>query len=101
MMLALVVTPIVVIYHIGGVDEGLRLIESVDPSKLDMFSGSSLIGIISLMAWGLGYFGQPHILVRFMSIRHEDELHRAKAIGMSWMILSIIGSLAVGFFGFA
>lgn len=101
MMLALVVTPIVVIYHIGGVDEGLRLIESVYPSKLDMFSGSSLIGIISLMAWGLGYFGQPHILVRFMSIRHEDELHRAKAIGMTWMVLSIIGSLAVGFFGFA
>ena len=101
MMLALVITPIVVIYHIGGVSEGLKLIESVDPSKLDIFRGSSLIGIISLMAWGLGYFGQPHILVRFMSIRHEDEMDRAKVIGMSWMILSIIGSLAVGFFGFA
>lgn len=101
MMLALVITPFVVIYHIGGVDEGLRLIESVDPSKLDLFSGASIIGIVSLMAWGLGYFGQPHILVRFMSIRHEDELHRAKAIGMSWMILSVLGSLAVGFFGFA
>ncbi len=101
MMLALVVTPLVVIYHIGGVEEGLKLIESVDPSKLDLFRGSSLIGIISLLAWGLGYFGQPHILVRFMSIRHEDEMDRAKAIGMSWMILSIVGSLAVGFFGFA
>ena len=53
------------------------------------------------MAWGLGYFGQPHILVRFMSIRDEDEMERAKAIGMTWMGLSIIGSLAVGFFGFA
>jgi len=101
MMLALVVTPLVVIYHIGGVAEGLKLIESVDPSKLDIFRGSSIIGIISLMAWGLGYFGQPHILVRFMSIRHEDEMERAKVIGMSWMILSIVGSLAVGFFGFA
>lgn len=101
MMLALVITPIVVIYHIGGVSEGLKLIESVDPSNLDMFSGASIIGIISLMAWGLGYFGQPHILVRFMSIRHEDEMHRAKTIGMTWMILSVIGSLAVGFFGLA
>ncbi len=101
MMLALVVTPIVVIYHIGGVTEGLKLIESVEPSKLDMLRGSSLIGIISLMAWGLGYFGQPHILVRFMSIRHEEEMDSAKRIGMSWMILSIMGSLAVGFFGFA
>lgn len=101
MMLALVITPVVVIFHIGGVNEGLKIIESVDPSKLDLFSGASFIGIISLIAWGLGYFGQPHILVRFMSIRHENEMHRAKTIGMTWMIFSIIGSLAVGFFGFA
>jgi len=39
--------------------------------------------------------------VRFMSIRHEDEMHRAKLVGMTWMILSVVGSLAVGFFGFA
>lgn len=101
MMLALVITPIVVIMHIGGINEGLALIESVDPAKLDILNGTSLIGILSLMAWGLGYFGQPHILVRFMSIRHEDEMNRAKTIGMTWMILSVIGSLAVGFFGFA
>jgi sodium/proline symporter len=101
MMLALVITPIVVIYHIGGLSAGLDLIKVADPSKLDILSGSSLIGIISLLAWGLGYFGQPHILVRFMSIRHENEMERAKTIGMSWMILSVIGSLSVGFFGFA
>lgn len=101
MMLALVVVPIVVIYDLGGVGEGLRIIEEVDPANLDIFSGTSFIGILSLMAWGLGYFGQPHILVRFMSIRHEDEMNRAKTIGMTWMILSIIGSLAVGFFGLA
>ncbi|MBE0498663.1 MAG: sodium/proline symporter PutP [Campylobacterales bacterium] len=101
MMLALVITPLVVLYEIGGVDEGLRLIESVDPARLDLFSGASIVGILSLLAWGLGYFGQPHILVRFMSIRHEDEMLRAKTIGMSWMVLSVIGSLAVGFFGLA
>lgn len=101
MMLALVVTPAVVLFDVGGVTEALKVIESADPSHLDLFSGSSLIGIISLMAWGLGYFGQPHILVRFMSIRHEDEMQRAKTIGMSWMIISLTGSLAVGFFGFA
>lgn len=101
MMLALVITPVVVIMHIGGISDGLDLIKAIDPSKLDMLSGTSLIGILSLMAWGLGYFGQPHILVRFMSIRHEDEMNRAKVIGMTWMILSVIGSLAVGFFGFA
>ena len=101
MMLALVVTPVVVIYEIGGVSEGLRMIAEIDPTHLDLFSGTSIIGVISLMAWGLGYFGQPHILVRFMSIRHENELKHAKTIGMTWMILSVIGSLAVGFFGLA
>jgi len=101
MMLALAVVPFVVLYDIGGVSEGLRLIESVNPSNLDIFSGTSIVGILSLLAWGLGYFGQPHILVRFMSIRHEDEMHRAKTIGMTWMIVSVVGSLAVGFFGLA
>jgi len=100
MMLALVITPIVVIYDIGGISEAVKIIELHDASKLDVLKGTSFIGIISLLAWGLGYFGQPHILVRFMSIRDEDEMHRAKAIGMSWMGFSIVGSLAVGFFGF-
>jgi sodium/proline symporter len=100
MMLALVITPIVVLYDIGGISEAVKIIELHDASKLDVLKGTSFIGIISLLAWGLGYFGQPHILVRFMSIRDEDEMHRAKAIGMSWMGFSIVGSLAVGFFGF-
>ena len=101
MMLALAIVPLVVIYDVGGLSEGLRIIESVDPSNLDILSGASIVSVLSLMAWGLGYFGQPHILVRFMSIRHEDEMNRAKTIGMTWMIISIIGSLAVGFFGLA
>lgn len=101
MMLALVITPLVVMFELGGFSQTMALIEEIDPSKLDFISSSTIIGAISLMAWGLGYFGQPHILVRFMSIRDEEETERAKAIGMSWMGLSIIGSLAVGFFGFA
>lgn len=101
MMLALVVTPIVVIYEIGGVSEALVLIEQANPNHLNIISGVSLISILSLLAWGLGYFGQPHILVRFMSIRDENEMDKAKLIGMSWMGISIIGSLSVGFFGYA
>jgi len=101
MMLALIVTPAVVISHLGGLSAALELMESIDPTHLDIVHGTGIIGILSLMAWGLGYFGQPHILVRFMSIRSEDEMHYAKAIGMGWMALSILGSLAVGFFGLA
>lgn len=101
MMLALVVTPVVVIFDVGGFSNAISIIETIDPSNLNMLAGASFISIISLMAWGLGYFGQPHILVRFMSIRDENETHIAKKIGMTWMILSVVGSLSVGFFGLA
>ncbi len=101
MMLALVVTPIVVIMDIGGISEALSIIEKAKESNLSIFHGSSFVAIVSLLAWGLGYFGQPHILVRFMSIRHENEMQRAKQIGMTWMVISVLGSLSVGFFGFA
>jgi sodium/proline symporter len=101
MLLALLITPLVVIYELGGLSKGIELIRTIDPNHLDVLSGASLISIISLMAWGLGYFGQPHILVRFMSIKNANDIPQAKAIGMSWMILSVIGSLSVGFFGYA
>lgn len=100
MLLALLITPLVVIYEVG-LSKGIELIRSIDPSHLDILSGASLISIISLMAWGLGYFGQPHILVRFMSIKNSNDIPQAKTIGMSWMTLSVLGSLSVGFFGYA
>jgi len=101
MLFALLITPFVVLYEIGGLSKGIELISTANPKHLDIFNGASLISIISLMAWGLGYFGQPHILVRFMSIKNAADIPKAKNIGMSWMILSVVGSLSVGFFGYA
>lgn len=101
MMLALVVTPLVVIFELGGVGEAIAAVKSIDPQNLDILRGASFIGVVSLLAWGLGYFGQPHILVRFMSIKKPNDLGTAKTVAMSWMILSVIGSLATGFFGLA
>lgn len=101
MMLALIITPAVVIYELGGVNNAITAVSSIDHKNLDLFRGTSFIGIISLLAWGLGYFGQPHILVRFMSIRDIKEMRVAKNVCMGWMILCVIGSLATGFFGLA
>ena len=101
MMLALVVTPFVVVFELGGFEQALGAVRAVDATNLDLFKGASFISIFSLLAWGLGYFGQPHILVRFMSIRHEKEVKKAKHIGMSWMIFSVLGSLGTGLFGLA
>ena len=101
MFLALIIVPIVAIYELGGWNETVRKIGSIDPSHLDVYSGSTIIGVISLLAWGLGYFGQPHIIVRFMGIKSTSEVPKARLIGMVWMILSLFGAVIVGFSGIA
>ena len=58
-----------------------------------------LITIISTMAWGLGYFGMPHILVRFMSIRHEDELKTSRRIAAIWVFISMGVAIVIGIIG--
>ena len=60
-----------------------------------------IIMIISSMAWGLGYFGQPHILVRFMSIKSVNKLKRSMAIAIIWVFLSLTGAVIVGFIAIA
>lgn len=101
MILALVIVPIVVLTQVGGVPEALSLIESRDPNLLSLWEGTTTVGIVSLLAWGLGYFGQPHILVRFMAIERIKQLHSARRVGISWMILTMGGAMLVGLFGIA
>lgn len=101
MFIALVLVPIVTINEVGGLSEIHASIYAINPALLDIFSGVSLVSIISAMAWGLGYFGQPHIIVRFMAIRSVKDVPAARRIGMSWMIVSIIGAMATGFAGIA
>lgn len=101
MFLALIIVPVVAVYELGGWNETVRKVGSIDLSYLDVYSGSTIIGVISLLAWGLGYFGQPHILVRFMGIKSTKEIPQARLIGMVWMILSLFGAVIVGFAGIA
>lgn len=101
MFIALVLVPVVAINEVGGLAEMQNSINTINPEMLNVFSGVSAISIISAMAWGLGYFGQPHIIVRFMAIRNVKDMPTARRIGMSWMIVSIIGAMATGFAGIA
>ena len=101
MFFALLLTPLFVMSAVGGVDQAFAQIESVGSHYLDPFFQQSLIGIASLMAWGLGYFGQPHILARFMAASSVKAIPNARRIGMAWMILCLFGAIAVGFFGIA
>jgi sodium/proline symporter len=101
MFLALIIIPIVAIFELGGWNETVQKIGSIDPTHLDVYSGATTIGVISLLAWGLGYFGQPHILVRFMGLKSTKDVPKARLIGMVWMILSLFGAVFVGFAGIA
>ena len=100
MVLALVVMPLVVLYGQGGggIGQMTQTLESMDPDFLSWFSGLSVIGFLSAVAWGLGYFGQPHIIVRFMAVR-EGGIPAARNIGLSWMAVALIGALGIGLAG--
>ena len=101
MIFALILTPIMVIVGNGGFDASMAVIREVDPSRLDWIGKGGAIAIISSMAWGLGYFGQPHILARFMAAASVRSIPAARRIGMTWMAGCLLGSVAVGFFGIA
>lgn len=99
MLFAMVIVPVVAFTDLGGIDATTTAVRNIDPQMLNLTSGMTAIGIISLLAWGLGYFGQPHIIVRFMAIRSVKDVPTARNIGMSWMIVSLIGALMTGFAG--
>lgn len=101
MFIALVLVPIVAFTDVGGITETFNTIKQVDASHLDMFKGTTILGIISFLAWGLGYFGQPHIIVRFMAITSIKDLKTSRRIGMGWMTISIIGAMLTGLIGIA
>lgn len=63
--------------------------------------GNPFLSIVSLLAWGLGYFGQPHILVRFMAIDSAANIRGARKIAMRWLLFSLGGSIAIGFLAIA
>ncbi|RWR03888.1 proline:sodium symporter PutP [[Pantoea] beijingensis] len=101
MIFALILTPVIVIVAVGGMSDALKVIEAKSIENLNMLKGLDFVAVISLLGWGLGYFGQPHILARFMAADSHRSIRTARRIGMTWMILCLAGAVAVGFFGIA
>ncbi|WP_308216625.1 sodium/proline symporter PutP [Pseudalkalibacillus decolorationis] len=101
MFCALIIVPVRSIMVLGGWDGTLQKVGNIDISYLDALTGTTILGIVSLLAWGLGYFGQPHIVVRFMGIKSTREIPKARFIGMTWMIVSLFGAIFIGFSGIA
>ena len=101
MAIALLLTPIAVLTSIGGVQDVIGQVERINPNALSLVGDLSVMGLISLVAWGLGYAGQPHILTRFMAIEKPQQLAGARRLAMGWMILMLAGSVTTGFAGLA
>ncbi len=105
MVTALILMPLVVIYgskDVGGLGEFSAvtgMLEQIDPGMLSLFGGLTFVGWLSAVTWGLGYFGQPHIIVRFMAIRSVPDVAVARNIGLSWMAVALVGALGVGLAG--
>ncbi|KAE8437174.1 sodium/proline symporter PutP [Vreelandella piezotolerans] len=101
MMLALIIMPAVVLFGEGGggFSQASETLNSVDPTLLSWTTGLTFIGWLSAVTWGLGYFGQPHIIVRFMAIRSQKDVPIARNIGMGWMLVSLIGAVSLGLAG--
>ncbi|WP_028768341.1 sodium/proline symporter PutP [Shewanella fidelis] len=96
MLIALLIVPIAIMSQ----PETQAGLENIDPKMLAFISDdTTVVGIISLLAWGLGYFGQPHILSRFMAIASPKDIPVSRRIAMSWMLLALVGALATGIAG--
>lgn len=101
MFIAVIIVPVIAFTQFDSLTEMTSVISAINPTYFDWFEGLSLIAIISSMAWGLGYFGQPHIIVRFMALRSVKDMPTMRNIGMGWMFVALVGALAVGFTGVA
>lgn len=99
MFIALVLVPVVAFSNLGWQFTGE--LAAVNPGAFDMMANISAIGVVSSLAWGLGYFGQPHIIVRFMAVRSVRDVPAMRNIGMGWMGIALIGAIATGVIGAA
>ncbi|WP_084141853.1 sodium/proline symporter PutP [Corynebacterium sputi] len=104
---ALVLVPIITILRVGGWDETKTIIDNADPALFSFFgdgsmtTGALIVAIVSGLAWGLGYFGQPHIIIRYMALRSPHEAGTARRIGIAWQGISMAGTVIAGLAGVA
>ncbi|MDP6529013.1 MAG: sodium/proline symporter [Gemmatimonadota bacterium] len=101
MMLVVVILPVMGIFELGGLTGFVDAVGAKGPEFLTMSGGQTgralLFGVmIGSLSWGFGYLGQPHLLTRYMAIRHEDEVRQGHTVAMSWVLLSYWGAVFVG-----
>ncbi|MTI71529.1 MAG: sodium/proline symporter PutP [Firmicutes bacterium] len=104
MFFAIILVPTAAVIKLGGTGVALSEIKAVNPELLKPLTSNkgALLGfipILSSLAWGLGYFGQPHILARFMAITSADKIKKSRKIAMVWVSISLVMSVIIGIVG--
>ncbi len=103
MLAALIVIPIMAVVRLGGWSAVTAAIARLDAATgshhFSLIGGATALGVISALAWGLGYFGQPHIIVRFMALKTPQAATFGRRVGITWMILISAGACAAGLIG--
>lgn len=104
LMCVIVFVPLYILPKIGGWEGMIHSIQQkhLPTSLLPNLSGRTFMDVFFMLAgWGLGYFGQPHIVTKFMGIKHVHEISKSKWIGMSWMVIALCAATIVGMVGIA
>ena len=96
MLVALVAVPLATMASLGGWQATSIRVSSWSPNHLDVSANTDWLAALSLAAWGLGYFGQPHILARFMALREASAVPLARLVAMSWMVIGLYGAVFTG-----
>lgn len=97
--------PILMIFRYPDVWTTISNLNVLKPHYLsltgDMSFGSVLSSAFVALSWGLGYFGMPHVITKFLGIKDAKEMKKSRNVGMTWQLLALTASIAVGVVGFA
>jgi sodium/proline symporter len=101
MLIAILIVPYVALQNLGGMAEISNVLSANNINYSDPFKDKTILEIISMLSWGLGYFGQLHILLRFMAAKSPEVIGKSQKICMTWMITAFAGAGALGLVGAA
>lgn len=103
MFFALIIVPIIAVVSMGGTDGVSERLAELTPDSLGLFpqidGGVNGLLLASALGWGLGYFGQPHILVRFMAIESPEMIRKSRVIAMIWVAITLTAAILIGIVG--
>lgn len=102
LLVVIVGVPLYAIHHIGGFEAMTKAVQEkhLSLSLIPSWTGHTALGILNLFAgWGLGYFGQPHIVTKFMGISNVKHIPKAKYVGITWQIIALSAAALVGLVG--